>query len=156
ERTQEKLWAINWTKPESVYLNNFSSNEVRQLDWLSPRIRFEREIEKKVKTPAWYVSDLILKLQMEMLIGHVDLIFENYLTLKQWSERLQHAGRHWQAGAVLARSLEFVNKLTVHLPFFIRHFEQLAGATRLSDLQWPELDKISWTNRANELKDALS
>jgi hypothetical protein len=49
-----------------------------------------------------------------------------------------------------------VNKLKVHLPFFVRHFEQLASARHLSDLQWPELDKIRWTNKADELKDALS
>jgi hypothetical protein len=122
QRTLDKLRAINWIRPQSVYLNNFLPNEVQQLDWLLPRIRFERQIEDTVKAPAWYVSDLILKLQMESLIDNVDLILENYVALKLWSDGLQHAGRHWQTGAVLGRSLEFVNKLTLHLPFFCTSF----------------------------------
>jgi hypothetical protein len=156
ERTLDKVRAINWTKPESVYLNNFLPNEVRQLDWCVPRIRFEREVEGTVKTPDWYVSDLILKLQMENVIENVDSIFENYVALKLWSERLQRNGRHWQAGAVLARSLEFVHKMTIYLPFFVRQFEELTGARHLSDLQWPEVDKVRWIDKASELKDALS
>ncbi len=156
ERTAERLRNVSWRMAESLYSVGFLAPEVRQLEWIFPRMQMEMDVEGKIRTPAWYVQDLILKLQMETLIENVDSLIEKGTAFQDWSERLHKANRIWQSAAVVARYLEYLNKLTVHLPFFIDHFESLSAAKHLTDLQWPEFDKERWVNRTSKLRTTVA
>ena len=155
ERTLERLRRIGWRTDASFYSVGFLASEIRQLEWLFPRMQMEVDVEGTIKTPTWYAQDLILKLQMEALIENVDSLIEKGRAFQDWSDRLHKVGRIWQSAAVLSRYLEYQKKLAAHFSFFLGCFQSLAAVKHLTDLQWPEFDKQRWINRTRELRTAL-
>jgi len=84
---------------------------------------------------------------MEAMVENLNLIVEKGSELQSWSDRLVKAGLVWQSAAVLARELEYLNKLAAHRGFLVARFEAFDSAKHLSDLQWPKFDKAEWVER---------
>lgn len=155
DKTLKLLGSLDWRDEKSLYTNGFGAGEIRQLEWLLPRMQMELAIEGAIKTAPWYVHDLILKVRMEKMLEDVDRILSGGFAFKYWYEKTISAGRIWQTAAILARQLEYINKLDVHLGFFGRTYESLSAARHLSDLQWPEIDKQKWVDLSRKLRIEL-
>lgn len=157
EATTRRLSKIRWQKQKSLYTNHLVAEELRQVEWMLPRIQMELEVEGRVLTPVWYEQDIVSKFQAESLRECVNLIIDSGNSFFQsWSERLSKAGRPWQSAAVLSRQLEYLNKLErYNLPFFIKHSESLAASKHLTDLAWPDLSSEPWLGRTRDLRSKL-
>jgi len=156
ESTANRIQSVHWSRVESLYSKRFPSAELRLLEWVAPRLEAENEIEGKIRTPNWYIQDLIARAQMEAMVENLNSIVERGSELQSWSDRLVKAGLVWQSAAVLARELEYLNKLAAHKGFLAARFEALNAAKHLSDLQWPKFDKTEWVERAGKLRTRLN
>jgi hypothetical protein len=126
--TTERLRRVRWLERESLYRSGFLGNELRQLEWLFPRIEMEIGAEGSMQTPVWYCRDLLLKSQSDDLGQSVEAVLEIGSELMAWSARLVKAGRVWQSAALLSRHLEYLSKLDYHVAYFAVRAEQLRSA----------------------------
>lgn len=156
DSTINRIESVNWSRPESLYAKGFSSVELRLLEWIAPRLESEHEIEGKIRTPTWYIQDLVSRVQMEAMVENLKSVLERGSELQNWSDRLLKAGLVWQSAAVLARELEYMNKLAVHQGFLLARFEALNAAKHLSDLQWPKFDKSEWVESVSKVRIQLN
>jgi len=158
EKTKERLQKIRWGKLQSIYTGFFNANEIRQLEWLVPRIALEQEAEGEALTPVWYVQALISKSQAESLQENVEqlVVFSNG-ALHDWANQLAKEGGVWQSAAVLSRHLEYLRKLETRcLPVFKTHYEALQSAKYLSDLKWPSISPEGWHQQVQQSRDSLN
>ena len=153
--TTERLRTMRWLEHESLYRNGFLGNELRQLEWLFPRIKMEIGAEGSMQTPVWYCRDLLLKSQADNLGQSVEAVLAIGSELMAWSARLVNAGRVWQSAALLSRHLEYLSKLDYHVGYFAARAEQLQSARHLTDLPWPDLKPASWAQAASEQSEQL-
>jgi hypothetical protein len=157
DSTIRRLKKIRWQNPESLYLNDFVIEELREIEWMLPRIQMEIEVEGKVQTPRWYQQDIVMKFQAERLAECVNTIIESgNVFFQSWSERLVKSGRVWQSAAVLSRCLEYMNKLEGYvLPFFIKYYESLIASKHLTDLPWPGIEPEVWLEKVRDCSSEL-
>lgn len=157
ELTRNRIERVRWDEPKSIYTSGFITEELRQLEWLLPRIRIELDVEGTIQTPVWYQQNLVSKSQAESLRESVDAIIEGGTKFFQnWSDRLVKAGRIWQSAAVLSRYLEYVNKLEqYHLSFFKTYADSLETTKHLTDLPWPDIKPELWFETVRGLSKKL-
>jgi hypothetical protein len=156
QTTKERLERLQWDSAECIYKSGFIADELRQLEWLLPRIRLESEVEGSIRTPLWYQQDIVSKSQAENLSGSVGAIVNTGGKFFQdWSDRLVKQGRPWGSAAVLSRNLEYLNKLGNHLSFFKASSDALAAGRRLKDLPWPEVKPECWIAAAQKFRETL-
>lgn len=156
ELTKHRIEGLRWHMPKSLYTSGFVAQELRQLEWLLPRIKMESAAEGTTKTPVWYQQELVSKSQAESLSESVGAIIESGSKFFQdWSGRLLKARRIWQSAAVLSRYLEYLNKLEHHLAFFKYYADSLKATRHLMDLPWPDIDPELWSKGAGSLRDKV-
>jgi hypothetical protein len=155
EASADEIRSVNWSRIESLYSRGFPSAELRLLEWFAPRLDAEKEIEGKLRTPNWYIQDQIARVQMEAIVENLNSIAQKGSDLQSWSGRLDKAGLVWQSAAVLARELEYLNKLAAHRGFLVARFEAWDSGKHLSDLQWPKFDKTEWGKKIREIHASL-
>lgn len=154
ELTKQRIEGLRWHKPKSLYTSGFIAQELRQLEWLLPRIKMELAAEGTTETPVWYQQDLVSKSQAESLSESVGAIIENGSKFFQnWSDTLLKAGRVWQSAAVLSRYLEYLSKLGHSLALFKTYADSLKASRHLMGLQWPDIDPELWFKEAGGLRD---
>lgn len=154
ELTKRRIEGLRWHDATSLYTSGFVNVELRQLEWLLPRIRMEREVEGRILTPLWYQQDLVSKAQAESLSEGVGAIIENASKFFQnWSDSLIKAGRPWQSAAVLSRYLEYLSKLGRNLALFKTYADSLKATRHLMGLLWPAIDPELWSKEARSLRD---
>lgn len=158
EATKASLRAIRWHEVGSIYTGFFRANELRQLEWLLPRIDLEMRVEGQTVTPVWYMQALISKVQAESLQDNVDaLVRASDEVFRDWSNQLTKEGRVWQSAAVLSRHLEYLTKLESHyLQLFSDRFEALKSARYLRDLKWPDIKTTDWHEKVKESRHRLN
>jgi hypothetical protein len=156
--TRRKLKKTRWHRRISIYTNGWLDNELRQLEWLFPRILFEMNIEGKLITPIWYSHALITKAQVESLGENVDALLDACdSTFGQQANRFTKDVQMWASAAILSRCIEYVNKLeTRYISWMKMQFSSLQGARYLKGLDWPDVNPESWSARMNKAKEQLS
>jgi len=156
QATRERVEGLRWEDAGCIYRSGFVAEELRQLEWLLPRIRLESEVEGTVRTPVWYQQDLVSKSQAENLGESVGAIVNTGSKFfLDWSDRLVKEGQPWQSAAVLSRHLEYLNKLEHHLSFFKASSDALAANRHLTDLPWPEVKPELWVAAAQKFRQTL-
>ncbi len=155
--TAERIDQIRWENSRSLYTRGFTIDELRQVEWLLPRMRMELDVEGILRTTPWYQLDLVSKVQSENLSESVDALLQVGHFLQNWSDRLVKARRIWQSASVLVRYLEYMSKLEArHLQFFKTHAESLIATRHLTDLPWPEIKPESWLETMKGLREKLT
>jgi hypothetical protein len=156
ELTRARIESLRWDKAKSLYTSSFVTEELRQLEWLLPRMRMEADVEGAIQTPVWYQQDLVSKSQAESLSESLGAIIEvGSKFFQNWSDRLVEAGRVWQSAAVLSRYLEYLNKLEHHLSFFKSHVDSLRGTRHLTDLPWPDIKPELWLETVRGFREKV-
>jgi hypothetical protein len=156
QATKERIERLRWDDVESIYNGGFVAEELRQLEWLLPRIKLESEVEGTILTPVWYQQDLVSKSQAENLSKDIDAVVNaGTRFFLDWSDRLVRQGRPWQSAAVLSRHLEYLNKLEHHLSFFKAGSDALVAARHLTDRPWPDLKPELWIAATQKSRERL-
>ena len=157
ELTRKRIEGLRWDKARSLYTGGFITEELRQLEWLLPRMRLEMDVEETIETPVWYQQDLVSKSQADILSQSVGAIIESGGKFFQnWSDRLVKARRVWQSAAVLSRYLEYLNKLEHHLSFFKSYVDSLRATRHLTDFPWPDIKPELWFETVRGFREKVT
>ncbi|WP_138589289.1 hypothetical protein [Pseudoalteromonas ruthenica] len=180
-RTGDNLKAqvneITWSKPETIYKNNWPNKALTRLEWLLPRMQFETGIEKKAITPKWYILNEVAREEANSLAEAMPFVTHDFGSkYKVWIDKLVTSRRYWLAATCIVRAREFWNKLDYHLEDLDVYLSSLLQY-RKHDKTWPNiglselhedikknneivneyclkcLPELSKVNRPNELPD---
>lgn len=133
--------AIKWKSRNELYERGLPRHLLPQLEWLYPRIEFERRSEGFRTSPDWYVSELVrqaasenLKLSLNALVLKAQDTFDKWLSLA--SER----DSYWIRAAIIDREAEYWSKIEYHFSRIRKHWDELSADKRIDDLPWPKVD----------------
>ncbi len=102
-----------WRRSNFIYEIPLSENTIKKLEWLSERLVFEYQIEKKYITPDWYILDEVCRAEELSFTKNLDLITSEVGKLyKGWVGNLIAAKRFWLASTCIIREKEFWSKFT--------------------------------------------
>jgi hypothetical protein len=140
------------TRPEGPFSSDLPIDVVTQLDQLKSGLDFERDVENRQVTPAWWVHHMAarhtLSVMHDALVDIVGLVESEIVTR---AEGLASPGRAFEAAVVAGRGLEASNKLSVHLQAVQATFHELVSLRVGDDQFWPEVDLSRLGDRAREL-----
>jgi hypothetical protein len=144
----QSLDSIEWSNPESIYRLGLPSFCLDQIEDLKRRIDFEILSEGHPVSAPWYIRQLMyLRLATVIRDQFTTFLDESrsfYLSFEQWMGK----GRSIHAAAIIARGLEFSDKILVHLPTLERFSGSLDQARIEKSIRWPEWD---WTKKREQV-----
>lgn len=124
---------------------------VSELDQIRSRLDFERAVEDRQITPAWWLRHMAARHTLGVMLGAlVDIVNLIDSEVVARAERLASAST-FEAAAVASRALEVSHKLAVHLGAVRETFEQIATLRVVEDSFWPEPDLSTLDERARKL-----
>ncbi|MEM5513841.1 hypothetical protein WNY79_13185 [Pseudoalteromonas sp. AS84] len=129
-----------WRRSNFIYEIPLSENTIKKLEWLSERLMFEYQIEKKYITPDWYILDEVCREEELSFTKNLDLITNEVGKLyKGWVGNLIAAKRFWLASTCIIREKEFWSKFSYQRPELDEYLNSLL-AHKNDENQWSDFD----------------
>jgi hypothetical protein len=146
----KRLNGISWGKAESIYNRDFPSPMLGQLELMQRTLAFEKSVDGKITSPAWYRSQLVIlqyvRLLSTGLMKTVELIRSEFVDVsKAYLER----GFAVYAALHATRGLEVCEKTRSHLEKNKTLVESFEGFRMVREIPWPTWN---WDNSRNELR----
>jgi hypothetical protein len=133
--------AMRWVSRSELYERGLPRHLLTQLEWLYPRIEFERRSEAFRRSPDWYVVELVrqaaaenVKLSLNALIVTAQEVFDRWLALA--SEQ----GTYWIKATIIDREMEYWSKIEYQFSRVRQHWDELGADKRIDGLPWPKVD----------------
>lgn len=141
---------INWLKKNEIYNKNFPHLVLARLEYIQERIVFEQSVEKRIITPIWYITQLVLIRYLEIINDitndSINFLKEFYVD-KSREYFLDHqyilSAIHTQRG--LEACIKFQEKTSV----FNILIEELEKKMIIKDLKIAEWDWIKLNDSIN-------
>ena len=135
------LQRIAWKSEKSIYRAGFAVHVLEQLEWLRPRLEFERRVEGHIVSPIWYLGELIVQKEAENLRTAMICYHEKACELYEHWVKTATSSRHpWLAAIIISTELEYWNKLNHHANTLGHLWNDLNSDRRIEKLPWPSLD----------------
>ena len=129
-----------WRRSNFIYEIPLSENTIKKLEWLSERLMFEYQIEKKYITPDWYILDEVCQEEKLSFTKNLDLITNEIGKLyKGWVGNLIAAKRFWLASTCIIREKEFWSKFSYQRSELDDYLNSLL-AYKNNEAQWSDFD----------------
>lgn len=151
-----RIEAIDWSNPTSYYRASFEDYVLSQIEYLAPRLAFERAVEGKEVSPSWYLSELALQPEAKHFVENVAVLTSKlpdaYATLRG---TFLAAELHWMTAATLSRQWEYWHKLNEQVVVWERTWSEMSDNRKLTELPWATFDVTSTRAKLGEMKIAL-
>jgi len=135
------LQGFHWVTKAEIYRCELPQYALKQLEWLYPRIEFERRSEGGRVSPNWYISELIRqsavesgKLALLAIVNSARALFERWLSIATAN------GLLWIRAALLAREAEYWQKVTYNFPQLENRWNDLNSVRLIEGLPWAKVD----------------
>ncbi|MGY3120355.1 hypothetical protein ACVWXQ_004292 [Bradyrhizobium sp. S3.14.4] len=149
--------SIGWSSRSELYEHGLPRHLLPQLEWLYPRIEFERRTEASRSSPDWYVFELVrqaacedLKLSLNAFIVTAQEVFDKWLAFAA------EQGAYWVRAAIIDREAEYWSKVDYQFYRLRRHWDELSADNRIEGLPWPKVDFDDLEERKARRKKLLS
>ncbi|WP_431205552.1 hypothetical protein ACQ86E_11940 [Bradyrhizobium betae] len=140
---------IRWNEPTKIYQSGLPKYALIQLEWLYPRIEFERRSEGAKLSPDWYVSELVRRSAVEAMKPSLTaLVYESQSLWKSWLSTATDKNLFWIKAALLSREAEYWQKLLHGFSKLQNRWNDLSSPRRIEGLSWKQID-------FDELKQAV-
>jgi len=139
----------NCVAPAGIYALDLPVKVLQVLETMDEGIRFEREVEGRQVTPAWFPRQLAARAAANLIRKAVDLLLQEIQA--RVAERAREAAggkEHAVAAAVVQGGLEFCNKTEHQAAGYKRAIEQLTELRRVKDEFWPP-DPPDWRSQVS-------
>ena len=111
----QRIRHITWKSEKSIYKAGFAVHVLEQLEWLRPRLEFEQRVEGCIVSPIRYLGELIAQKEAENLRTAMICFYEKVGKFYEHGIETARSSQHpWSAAIMIARELEYWNKLDVH------------------------------------------
>jgi hypothetical protein len=130
----DRLKNINWLKNQSIYLQDFETYLLEDLEYLYDCLNYERRIEGKIITSFWYQNDLLKRTKTKKVNSAIRRLFS-----KEMYETSFLSEKHLEKAAFLSRVWEYLNKTAYHFPSIQAQSEKLKNSRKV-DFKWDEIE----------------
>lgn len=149
QRTRE----ITWKSEKSIYSTGFAVHVLERLEWLRPRVEFEKRVEGHRVSPFWYLQELITQMEAKNLSA-TTICFHNEACkfYGHWIEKARTSLHPWLAAAIMSREWEYWDKLNHHTNALKQLWDDFNSERQIEGIRWPRLDINALTEK-RELRE---
>ena len=152
----QRIRRITWKSEKSIYRARFAVHVLEQLEWLRPRLEFERRVEGRIVSPIWYLGELIVQKEAENLRTAMICYYEKACNFyKHWIETATSSKNPWLTAVIISTELEYWNKLDHNTNTLDHLWNDLNSDRRIKDLPWPSLDIDKLVEKRKQRKKEL-
>jgi len=114
---RQRIRDITWKSENSIYRAEFAEHVLQRLEWMHPRLKFEKRIEGQIVSPIWYLEELVSQREAENYHTAMLCFYEKIGGLyKPWIESATSSKHPWLAAVILSKESEYWNKLGCRMP----------------------------------------
>ena len=137
----ERLNRITWKSEKQIYQTGLPKLFLQKLEYLRPRLEFERKAEGRVVSPSWYLLEIVVQAGAENFVTTVRVFHDEiHKCYKRWIGRAKSSRRMWSLAAIVSREWEYWHKLGFHTDAMNRLWENLNSDKRIDDPPWPKFE----------------
>ena len=141
EAILQRICRITWKSEKSIYGAGFAVHVLEQLEWLHPRLEFEKRAEGRVISPSWYIQELIVQQEVKNLLTTMSCFYKKAGDLyKHWIETATSSKHPWLAAVAISTELKYWNRLDHHTKALNHLWNDLNSDRKIEKLPWPSLD----------------
>ncbi len=154
--------SVRWTKEASIYRQGFSKHCLSRVEWLKPRLVFEKTVEGHVVSPLWYLTELVRQVEAKQFVASAEtLIIKSADLFKTSIKKATDCSRPWLAAAIMSREWEYWHKVSDQLNnIWPKVWDELTSERYIDGLPWSQLDleelRSKSDARQNELLSQMS
>lgn len=132
---------IRWKSRASVYRAGLPVRLLSRIEWVVPRLSFEREVYGRNITPTWYIVDLLMAKESEFVAENGRALTDKVPALyKSWKDMAKTLPTPWAYMLIVTREWEYAHKLRDFLNVFTQHNESAVAARKSQALKWKDAD----------------
>ncbi len=147
---------IRWGSRTSMYRQGFSTQVLERIEWLWPRLAFERQVERGIVTPAWYLEEFVMEVAADSHAQAIRILWTDALdAYDEWIDDALSADSPWLAAVLISKAWEYTGKLEYRAESMERLWSELSGGRKLLGLAWPQLDMKDLERKFSEKKEKL-
>ncbi|MCP9760238.1 hypothetical protein EGI20_13125 [Aquitalea sp. S1-19] len=151
-----RIESIDWSSPSTFYQAGFEDYALSQIEYLSPRLEFERAVEGKEVSPTWYLAELVMQPEAKHFAENIAVLTEK---IPDAYERLRKAFSEaelcWMTAATLSRQWEYWHKLSEQVTVWERAWSEMSDNRKLKELPWAKFDAQSTRIALKPMKATL-
>ena len=141
EQVENQVASVRWDNKADIYQKGFPYYLLAKLEWLQPKLQFEKETEDKYITPPWYSSELLRQIEAErFMINTQDLLVMGASFYDKAISKANSCKRPWIVAAAMSREREYWLKVEYQIGLWEEHWNELNADRRIEDLTWPTFD----------------
>jgi hypothetical protein len=151
---QEKIKKVDWNNKKDIYNTGLPENTIRKLEKLQEMLNCENEVEGKIITPLWYLTQFTSKGFAEFIVDSLDkLISELDKTFINYTNKLLKSKQYYLSAHFIFRGLEACNKFNIEE--IENCFNQISTLQKFEEADWPVINWKNHENNLNETKNNL-
>lgn len=147
DKIRQRIRSITWKSEKSVYRAGFGVHVLQRLEWMYPRLKFEKRVEGHIVSPIWYLEELVSQKEAENHHTAMLCFYEKIEGLyKPWIESATSSKHPWLAAVILSEESQYWHKLDSRREILNQFWNDLNSDRRAEKISWPSLN-------INELKE---
>lgn len=139
-----RIESIDWSNPSTFYRAGFEDYALSQIEYLSPRLEFERAVEGKEVSPTWYLAELVMQPEAKHFAENIAVLTEKLPgAYEKLRKAFSEAELRWMTAATLSRQWEYWHKLSEQVTVWERAWSEMSDNRKLKELPWAKFDAQS-------------
>ncbi|MGA4212517.1 hypothetical protein ACI2UO_11665 [Ralstonia nicotianae] len=156
-----RIEAIDWSNPSTYYRAGFADYVLSQIEYLAPRLAFERAVEGKEVSPTWYLAELAMQPEAKHFVENIAVLTEKLPNAyAKLGEAFSAAEQRWMLAAMLSRQWEYWHKLSGQAAIWESAWSEMSDDRKMKELPWakfdPELTRAALGTMKTSLLKAMS
>jgi hypothetical protein len=151
-----RIDAIEWSNPSSYYRAGFEDYVLSQIEYLAPRLAFERAVEGSEVSPIWYQAELAMQPEAIQFVENIAVLTgklpDAYVKLR---ETFSAAELRWMTAATLSRQWEYWHKLSEQVTVWERAWSEISDGRKMKELLWAKFDADSTRKALGSMRITL-
>ncbi|MGF6610451.1 hypothetical protein OKW45_005373 [Paraburkholderia sp. WSM4175] len=151
-----RIGTIDWSNPSTYYRAGFEDYVLSQIEYLAPRLAFERAVEGKEVSPTWYLAELATQPEAKQFVENIAVLTDKlphaYAKLR---ETFSAAELRWMTAATLSRQWEYWHKLSEQVTVWESAWSEMSDDRKMKELPWAKFDAESTRTALGPMKITL-
>ena len=151
-----RIESINWSNPNTYYRAGFGDHVLSQIEYLAPRLAFERAVEGKEVSPTWYLAELVMQREAKHFVENIAVLTEKLpKAYARLEEAFSAAELRWMKAAMLSRQWEYWHKLRGQAAIWDSAWSEMSDDRKMEELPWAKFDPESTRAALGAMKTTL-
>ena len=157
QHIENMVSSVRWDKEASIYRQGFSKHCLSRVEWLNPRLAFERQVEGHVVSSLWYLTELVRQVEAKQFVANIEtLIIKSADLFKTSIKKATDGNQPWLVAAIMSQEHEYWHKISDQLNnIWPKTWDELSSKRYIDGLPWTELDLEELRSRSDARQNEL-